>query len=170
MAIDVFVILGAAVWKGGVASDAMKRRVAGALLSAKTSEEPCFLVTGGVGRYPPSEASIMKRLLLEYGVAESSIVLEETADDTLSSVKACTAILKTMRDVRSVTVCTDVYHLPRSQWLFRLYGVRTRAGKIASGAREAGSARWLYYWLREVAAIVWDTLVVMIRSKLAESR
>lgn len=161
--VDIFVILGAAVWKGGVASNAMKRRVAGAMLSAKTSEEPCFLVTGGVGRYPPSEASIMRRLLLENGVVESSIMLEETADDTLSSVKACTEIIHAMRDVRSVTVCTDIYHLPRSRWLFRLYGVRTRAGQIASGARDAGAARWLYYWVREVAAIVWDTLVVMIR-------
>ncbi len=141
----------------------MKRRVAGALRSAKTSDAPCFLVTGGIGRYPPSEASIMKRLLLDGGALESSVVLEETADNTLSSVKACTQIIHSIRDVRSVTVCTDVYHLPRSRWLFHLYGVKTRAGQVASGAREAGRARWLYYWVREVAAVVWDTLAVIVR-------
>ena len=62
---DVIVIMGAAVWKGGVASKAMRRRVEGGIASARSLANPTFLVTGGTGRYPPSEARVMERLVLE---------------------------------------------------------------------------------------------------------
>jgi vancomycin permeability regulator SanA len=156
---DVFVVLGAAVWQGGVPSNAMRRRVRGALACAQQSSDPLFLVTGGTGRYPPSEAVVMQQLLMESGVAPENILLEEASADTLASVRNCARIIHSMEDVRSVTVCTDLYHMPRTRWLFYLYGIRNKAGQVEDGRKYTGLRKWIYYCLREIPATIQDSFL-----------
>ncbi len=153
--------MGAAVWQGGVPSNAMKRRVSGAFDTARSLYDPLFIPTGGVGRFPPAEAEVMRDLLVELGVATSNILLEEAADDTLSSVRLCAGVLKRLSDVDEVYVCSDIYHIPRCRWLFKLYGVRTLAGRVESGRNYTGLMRWSSFYVREAAAIVWDTFLVL---------
>jgi len=157
----VFVILGAAVWEGGKPSNAMRRRVRGALASASGYPEAFFLVSGGVGKHPPSEADAMASLLKESGVSELAILRDAESTNTLQSVRNCVAILKQLPKVGNIVICTDVYHIPRCRWLFRLLGVRTLPGKVESGRRQNPLTRWTYYYLREFVAFPWDTLVVM---------
>jgi vancomycin permeability regulator SanA len=159
---SVLVILGAAVWSGGRASNAMRRRVKGALLSARDVPSALFLVSGGVGKHPPSEAAVMSALLREAGVPEKNILLDEASGDTLQSIRNCVRILRSLPSFAEVVVCSDVYHIPRCRWLFRLYGISTRAGQIPSGRSENKALRWWYYYLREIAAVPWDTLIVLI--------
>jgi uncharacterized SAM-binding protein YcdF (DUF218 family) len=159
--IDLYVILGAAVWPGGVPSNAMRRRVHAAITSARRSPNPRFLATGGVGQNPPSEASLMQKLLIESGVPAGDILLEEESTDTLSSVRNCSRIVRTLTGIATVTVCTDRYHIARTRWLFRIYGIRTRAGEIPSGRRQTGLRKWIYYCLREAPAIVQDTFLAL---------
>jgi vancomycin permeability regulator SanA len=118
----------------------MRRRVEGALLSARSSQNPRFLVTGGVGRFAPSEARVMQKLLTENGVREENILLEEEATDTLSSVRYCTGIIRRILGIQSIVVCTDRYHMLRTRWLFYLYGIHTRTGQVASGRKQTGFA------------------------------
>ncbi len=155
-------IFGAAVWEGGRPSNAMRRRVQGALRSAQELEEPIFLVSGGVGQHPPSEALAMSRLLQEAGVPEKCIVLDEASTDTLQSVRNCARIIKSMGSPGAVIVCSDVYHIPRCRWLFKLYGISTSSGKVASGRGENKARRWCYYYLRELAALPWDTIMAIV--------
>ena len=159
---SVFVILGAAVWEGGRPSNAMRRRVSGALRSATGVKDALFLVTGGVGRYPPSEARVMFDLLREADIPVENILLDEAATDTLESIQNCVRILKSLPGFAEVVVCSDIYHIPRCRYLFRLYGIPTRAGRIANGRSENRILRWWYYYLREVAALPWDALLVLI--------
>ena len=154
--------MGAAVWAGGRPSNAMCRRVQAALRSASGYPDALFLPSGGVGKHPPSEARVMAGLLRQAGVAEEKILPEEASHDTLSSVRNCVRILRELPSVREVVVCSDVYHIPRCRWLFRLYGIPSRAGEIESGRPPSSALRWMYYHLREVAAFPWDTLLVMI--------
>jgi len=161
---SVVIIMGAAVWPGGVPSKAMRRRVQGAFDTGRDLKNVLFLPTGGVGKAPPAEAEVMRELLIEMGVASSSILVEEVADDTLSSVRLCAGILKTMNDLGEVYVCSDTYHIPRCRWLFRLYGVKTRAGRVESGRSNTGTIKWAWFYVREAAAIVWDTFLVVARS------
>ncbi len=158
----VFVIMGAAVWEGGHASNAMRRRVEGALLSARGMSNPLFMPTGGIGKHPPSEAEVMSRLLRESGVAERNIALEDASHDTLQSVRNCVRILRSLPSFSQVVVCSDVYHIPRCRWLFKLYGIPTLPGSVRSGRPENKAWRWWYFSLRELPALVWDSLVVLI--------
>lgn len=158
----VFVIMGAAVWEGGRASNAMRRRVDGALAGAQGLQDASFLASGGVGKYPPSEAAVMARLLQDAGVQADRILLDEASVDTLESVRNCVAILRALPEFGDVIVCSDVYHIPRCRWLFKLYGISSHSGKVASGRDQNTALRWAYYYLREFAALPWDTFLVLV--------
>ncbi len=158
----VFVIMGAAVWSGGCASPAMQRRVQGALCSAREVPGALFLVSGGVGGQPPSEARVMATLLQEAGIAGERILLDEASDDTLSSVRNCVSILRALPSFGDVVICSDVYHIPRCRWLFHLFGVASRSGQVESGRTHNRILRWVYYYVREVVSLAWDTLLVIL--------
>lgn len=164
--IDCFVIMGAAVKKDGSPSGAMRRRVEAALALSKDCHRPCYLPTGGVGRYGPAEAEVMKKLLSEAGVPECSILIDTASHTTLSSVIRCADILRAHGHIGSVTVCSDTYHQPRCRWLFSLLGIATRKAALPSGRQANGTIRWLYYHLRELVAILFDTLLLFIRHML----
>jgi len=104
----------------------------------------------------------MARLLLENGFDKDQIILDELSKDTLSSVRNCCRIIAGLPDITSVIVCSDVYHIPRCRWLFYLFGVSTVPGKVANGRSENKLSRWIYYSLREVTAIPWDTIEVLV--------
>jgi vancomycin permeability regulator SanA len=87
---DIIVVLGAAVWKNGVPSPSLERRIKCAIKLLQDGRSNRLLVTGGLGKYPPSEASTMQRLAMEAGVSEKNIVLEELGTTTWSSAKECT--------------------------------------------------------------------------------
>lgn len=160
-------IFGAAVWLDGQPSNAMRRRVEGALTTATGQPNALFLATGGVGKHPPSEARIMRNMLLEKGIAEPDILLDEASTDTLSSVRNCTRILHALPELGDVVICSDVYHIPRCRWLFHLYGIPSRAGQVESGRRANTALRWMYYYTREALAIPWDTALVLLSQLLS---
>ena len=157
----VVIVMGAAVWEGGQASNAMRRRVAGALQSARDRHDALFLVSGGVGKHPPSEASLMANLLQDAGIPSERILLDELSTDTLESVHNCATILRSLPRYGDVIVCSDIYHIPRCRWLFKLFGVSTCSGEVASGLPQNTASRWIYYYLRELPAFVWDTLMAL---------
>jgi vancomycin permeability regulator SanA len=158
-----FVILGAAVWRGGAPSPAMRRRVAAALAAARDVPDARFLATGAVGRHPPSEASAMQRLLLDAGVAAERIALEELGTDTLSSIAACVRMLDAAGDVASVTVCTDAYHVARVRAVFRAFGVRTAAAPAHGAAQALGPPRYAWALMREALGLPWDVALAIVR-------
>ena len=99
----------------------------------------------------------MQQLLLELGAEKEQILLEEQARDTLQSVLNCRDILKQQADALcEVIVCSSPYHNYRCQMLFRLAGVPCRRGEMPSDRPALGTAKWLYYYFREIAAIPWD--------------
>jgi len=59
---------------GGRPSGALRRRVDAAAAFGTRFAAPLFVPTGGVGRYGPSEASVMATLLKQRGVAGAQIL------------------------------------------------------------------------------------------------
>lgn len=145
---------------GGRPSGTLLRRVEAAFTFSQRFAQPLFVPTGGVGRYGPSEASVMASLLLARGVPAERIVLEETGTDTLSSARAIVALLAGARG--PVFVATSLYHLPRCLLLFRLLGLAARA---AVPPTVPAARRWwrrCYWWLREVAALPYDAALALL--------
>ena len=105
--------------------------------------------TGAIGRYGPSEASLMRDLLMVWGVPEAQIMLEETGTDTLSSALACAALLRASPD-EAVYAASSAYHLPRCLMLLRMADVPAQRCPPPRYRLEP------YWILREAVAVPWD--------------
>ena len=154
-------IFGAAVRPNGKPSVTLRRRVEAALACAEGQGEVQFIPTGAVGRFGPSEASVMAALLVGAGVAGERIRLEETGFDTLSSVRAVARLLRQDRSRGPVMVATSAYHVPRCLILLGVFGI---AAKPCVPRRVPGAASWRkrWYWrLREVPALPYDVALAL---------
>jgi uncharacterized SAM-binding protein YcdF (DUF218 family) len=156
------VIFGAAVRRDGQPSETLRRRVAAAFACGTRLGDVLYVPTGAVGRYGPSEASVMAALLQAAGVDPGRIVLEETGRDTLSSARACVRLLRARGFEGRVLAASSRYHLPRCVALLWLGGVR--AGACPPPIAAPGLASRWYWRLREAAALPYDlTLAIALR-------
>lgn len=150
---EAVVVLGAAVWEGGVPSDALRRRVARAVDLAREDDRRDLLMTGGVGRHPPAEARVMAALAEGAGVDPRRLLLEERATSTFESARLCARIIR-REGFDRVTVVTDAYHLPRTLLAFAQQGIAARGvttpdspGSLGSPAQRRRE-RWATLWYR----------------------
>ena len=158
----VIVIFGAAVRSDGRPSATLRRRVEAAAAFGARFAAPVFLPTGGVGRFGPSEASVMRTLLLVLGVPAGRIVLEESGTDTLSSARAVAGLLHARGPQAPVFAASSGYHLARCVLLLRIFRVKARAaGPPWVGAGSGWLAR-VYWWARECAALPYDALLAAV--------
>ncbi len=165
---DYFIIFGAAVRKTGEPSGAMIRRVNAVFSIGKDKPGSVYIPTGGIGKTKFSEAATMKKLLMNLGVAEDKIILEEKAKDTLESVINCAAILKQFNNNNQVYVSSDIYHIPRCRLLFYLLAIKTKPACTESGLRANGIIKWSYFYFREIFALPYDaTLMLIFRHRIA---
>jgi len=157
---EVIIVLGAAVWPEAQPSPALRRRVAHAVQAFHTGQGRRLLMTGGLGKYPPAEAQVMRQLALHAGVPEACILLEEQATSTFQSALRCAAILR-QHGWSTALIVTDRYHLPRALFVFRSCGIEAYGhapqGRLYSRKRWK---RW-YYRGREACALVWYGCLVL---------
>ena len=158
------VIFGAAVWPDGQASPSLRRRVRYGLAAARCAPDDLVFCSGGVGRFGPSEASVMAGLLAQGGIEPARIVLDEASCDTLQNVIAAAGFVRA-RGLDGAIVCTDGFHMPRARMLFSALGVATRAGPVSRGRGGAPLVAWLAMTVREAAAYPYDWAIVMRRRR-----
>lgn len=152
----VIVIFGAEVRPDGQPSTTLRWRVAAAVAFAARFRAPLFVPTGGIGRFGPSEASVMADLLRVADVPPDRVLLEETGADTLSSARAVAALLRAQGIAAPVFAASSRYHQPRCVLLLRLLGLPARA---AGPPTVPAARRWwrrCYWWLRELPALPYD--------------
>jgi len=81
---DVIIVLGAAVWAGGVPSPALRRRALHAVELFQQGLSDVLIVSGGIGKNPPSEARIMRRLAVQQGISEKKLLWKNPPDQRLT--------------------------------------------------------------------------------------
>ena len=157
------IIFGAAVRQDGGPSAVMRERVDAALALGRTLHDPLYMPTGGVGRYGPAEAELMRDLLIADGVAPERIRPETDAHNTIRSVRNCRRLLGGFDG--PVYAASSLYHLPRCLVLMRIAGLRARPCPPPRG--RAGP----YWWLREAAGLPVDTGLALwwrVRGRFAQ--
>ncbi|MDQ3378301.1 MAG: YdcF family protein [Actinomycetota bacterium] len=148
------VVLGTQVIPGGKPSRTLDARVRHAARLHAAGRVDRVLVTGGVGKHPPSEAEVMARILREEGVPGEAVRLEDEAKSTWDSARLVTD-LAAEEGVAEALVVTDPLHCVRTVAAFR------RAGLIAWAEPVYSSPMWRVPWLRrgqflrESGALVW---------------
>ncbi|PCD77467.1 YdcF family protein [Pseudothioclava arenosa] len=121
-------ILGAAVWPGGQPSPALRRRSEQAARAFHAGRADRIICCGGVGRHGPSEAEVMRDLLVAAGVPEGAILLETRSSTTWENIAEARALCPELQEVLLVS---DGYHLPRARLIARAQGLVAR-GEAAS--------------------------------------
>lgn len=127
---DYIVILGAQV-KGIRPSKALLRRIMTACDYMKTNPETKAILSGGKGPDEGiSEAECMRRVLVQNGIDEQRLILEDKSVNTLENLKYSLA------DVgyeHRIVIATCDFHQLRAQAVARKLGVREVSG-IGSGS------------------------------------
>lgn len=160
-----FIVFGAVLRPDGSPGPALLRRIEGALAAAKGDPDAVFLVTGGQPRSDVTEAAVMARLLREAGIAADRILIEDAAVNTRDSALRCAAMLRERPTLGPVLACSDRFHQPRCVWLLRRAGIEAVAAPMPDERPAMRMNAWLYYRLREAAALAAERAAIILRRR-----
>ena len=146
-------VLGSAVLKSGAPSPALKRRVRAGVRLHTALENSVLIVSGGIGRHGPSEASIMRDVALAEGAADPHILLEENSLNTRENINN-TRNMSSFPTGARLHVVTDAYHVPRCRLYLRLAGIPAVCHPVPGVLRDEGAAKTAYYILREAVGLL----------------
>ncbi|HEY2493523.1 MAG TPA: YdcF family protein [Paenibacillus sp.] len=112
--VDVGIILGAAMW-GDVPSPGLRERLEEGLRLYQGGKFEYFIVTGGLDRpgMRLTEAQGMAQYLLEHGVPQEAVVLENEATDTWENLLLSQKLMD-KHGWTSAVIITHTYHGMRS--------------------------------------------------------
>lgn len=114
---DCAVVFGAAVHKESKSGPGIDRRVSTAAGLYMEGNVDTLFMTGGKGSDDlDSEAEVMERTALKYGVNAKDIILEENATSTWENLQLVRPLTEE-HDCNSVVAISDAYHLARIQYL-----------------------------------------------------
>lgn len=144
------IVLGAAVWPDGQPSPTLRRRAEWGARVFRTDAADLVIASGGLGRHPPSEAEVIRRILIDHGVPPDRILREDRSTNTDQNLRFSTT-LPGARDVTRWIVVSDHYHATR----IRLIAARLGLTVETSSPPLTGTARWrvVKSYLREVFAV-----------------
>lgn len=144
---DAIIVAGCRIRADGTPSDALKSRTALGVSLWQQGVAPTLIFTGGVGTYPPAEATAAANYAASLGVPRAAMRTEDTSTSTEENAANAAALAP---GVSRVVVVTDSYHVFRAERVFgRHFAEATGAGSLApSSVRLRGA-------LREVAAVGW---------------
>jgi SanA protein len=115
----VAIVLGARVFADGTPSPILEDRLATALDLYRLGRVRRILVTGDNGSDRYDEVTVMQRWLLAHGVDPAHVQRDHAGFRTLDSMARAAQVFR----VRHAVVCTQRFHLARSMFLARRYGL-----------------------------------------------
>lgn len=146
------IVLGAAIWPGGVPSPTLKRRTRFACSLFLAGGHSQLVLSGGIGRHPPAEAEVMAAIALEMGVPAAALLLDADARTTIET--AAFVARSAIDRQHGLIAVTDRYHVPRTWLAFRAYGLPVRLRCPPLG-RDTRLSRRLWSFAREIPALLW---------------
>lgn len=152
--VEAVVVFGAGV-SGTIPSVDLLSRVEAALDYVADKPDIPIVVTGSQGPGEDiSEARCMADWLMDHGVAEDRILLEERADNTEENVRYSLELLaeRGVTPSDGVAVVTSDYHLCRGAYLFRRFG-GVDPVPVAAHMPELYRAATVGYFIREAFAM-----------------
>lgn len=129
--LDEIIVLGAQVRETGP-SRVLRSRLNAAASYLKDNPETICIVSGGQGPNEPcTEAEAMKEYLVEKGIREDRILMEDKSTTTVENLEFSSRFLN--REEDSVGIVTNNFHMFRSLKLAKKNGYRKCQG-IAAGS------------------------------------
>lgn len=153
-AAPVALVLGASVKKDGTPSDALSDRLKTAIRLYHAGKVSSLLVTGDDGKFHVDEVATMKRLAIEGGVPEASVLTDGHGYRTYESCKRAVQVF----GVRQAIVVTQRFHLSRALFLCSHLGMEAQG--VAADLQPY--ERIVFFTLRDFFSSVkawWDVYI-----------
>lgn len=109
-----FIVLGFALKSDGTMEDELIGRLEVALDSAKKYPDSYVLVTGGVEKNGWTEGDRMHDWLVEHGLSEDRIIVENESSDTVENASFSFDYLYNDYDIETVSLISSQYHIKRA--------------------------------------------------------
>ncbi|MBD5103310.1 MAG: YdcF family protein [Ruminococcaceae bacterium] len=147
---DAVIVLGCRVQRNGKPSLMLGRRIEAAYEYLSENENVICIVSGGKGEDEPiSEGEAMKVALVEKGIDESRIFVEDKSENTKENIEFSARLLDEMgMEINEAAIVTDGFHLYRASLMAK--GTWQNTTSVA-----ADTPWWLVtaYWFREWFAL-----------------
>lgn len=153
--IDVLIVLGAGVW-GDHPSPQLQLRLESAASLYMKKTEMVIIVSGGQGPDEwVSEAQAMHDALIDLGVSDQSILMENASTSTVENLQFSKAIIDSLNfDNPSIGIVTTDFHMFRAKMLARRFGMRVQ-GQTSPNL----PIIVVKNTVREIAALIKDFLI-----------
>lgn len=116
------VILGYALAEDGSMQETLIKRLEQGLALANVYPESKIIVTGAVPKQGNTEAGLMKAWFRTKGVSADRVIIEDRAKDTVANAFYSIDILKTLPNIKYVTVLSSASHMRRALNVFSAMG------------------------------------------------
>ena len=127
---DYVIVLGAQ-WKRGGPSEALRRRLDKAIEYLNANPDTIVIVSGGQGRNEPiSEAAGMKQYLVNAGISEEKILVEDASRNTVENLVFSSRLLDVEND--RVVIVSNNFHIFRALRIAKKQGYAKAEGMAAS--------------------------------------
>lgn len=118
---DVAVVLGNKVELDGKPSKRLQGRLDRAVELYEKEYFKYVLVSGGTGKEGWDEATVMKSYLVEQGVPDEIVLLDQEGYNSFMTAQNTKTIMNEM-DLNSATIISQFYHMTRTKLAFRKVG------------------------------------------------
>ncbi|WP_395738893.1 YdcF family protein [Prosthecobacter sp.] len=142
---DIALVLGSKVELSGKPSLRLQARLDKTVELYKAGWFPWVIVSGGLGKEGFDEAAVMRDYLAAHGVPSAHILLDSEGNTTFDSAQNTLQLLR-QKQLKSVLVISQYFHIPRS----RLALERTGIEEIHSASPSYFELRDLYSAPREL--------------------
>lgn len=156
---DVIVVLGSGLRRNGSPGDALYRRSAWGADLYHQGIAPYVICTGGVGDGQwRSEADACREVMVERGVPENVIHLEESSHSTEENAIYALEILQA-NEWDEVVLVTDSFHMLRAGWIFQQYDIEHYRSPVPR--ERVRNFFYRRHFTREIAALHWHAFKTM---------
>ena len=126
-----YVILLGAQWKPHGPSEVLRRRLDSAAKYLEQNPDTAVIVSGGQGSNEPiSEAAGMRQYLVDIGIDEERILMEDRSTNTMENLVFSSNLLDKQND--RVVIVTNNFHVFRAMQIARKQGYAKAVGLAAS--------------------------------------
>ena len=130
---ETLIVLGCAVW-GERPSYMLKARANYAANYLENNPDTVAILSGGQGEGEKiSEAECMRRVLVEEGIDESRLYLEDSSTSTEENIKYSKEIIEEKGLSDDIAIVTSDYHLRRATMIAKRYGIDAKRISVRSG-------------------------------------
>jgi vancomycin permeability regulator SanA len=151
---DVILVLGSAVWPNEQPSPSLRSRTQRAITLYQDGLASHLILSGGLGRYPPEEAEVMRRLAEAAGVPAEAMILDVEAHSTWESITQAREIMD-QEGWETVIIVSDPFHITRALLMAEDLGIVAYGSPALDSPTYTLPTKRVFYTSREVLAVWW---------------